>query len=82
MKAQLAVIVIAALVLIVNHAHAQRWTTAHPISGQANRHVSGQARQFPSSKDIYQSYSQGHQSYPNPDRGPCPTPVPSWVNAN
>jgi hypothetical protein len=30
--------------------------------------------------DIYQSYSLGHQSYPNPDRGPYPTPVPAWVN--
>jgi hypothetical protein len=33
----------------------------------------------PVSTDIYQSYSQGHQSYPNPDRGPYPTPVPSWA---
>jgi hypothetical protein len=33
----------------------------------------------PASADIYQSYSQGHQSYPNPDRGPYPTPVPTWA---
>jgi hypothetical protein len=29
--------------------------------------------------NIYQSDSLGHQSYPNPDRGPYPTPVPSWA---
>jgi hypothetical protein len=34
----------------------------------------------PASTDIYQSYSLGHQSYPNPDRGPYPTPVPAWAN--
>ena len=31
------------------------------------------------SSNIYQSDSLGHQSYPNPDRGPYPTPVPSWA---
>jgi hypothetical protein len=36
-------------------------------------------QQHTASTDIYQSYSQGHQSYPNPDRGPYPTPVPSWA---
>jgi hypothetical protein len=39
-----------------------------------------QQHEVPASTDIYQSYSQGHQSYPNPDRGPYPTPVPSWVD--
>jgi hypothetical protein len=34
----------------------------------------------PASTGIYQSYSLGNQSYPNPDRGPYPTPVPAWVN--
>jgi hypothetical protein len=29
--------------------------------------------------NIYQSDSLGHQSYPNPDRGPYPAPVPSWA---
>jgi hypothetical protein len=29
--------------------------------------------------NLYQSDSLGHQSYPNPDRGPYPTPVPSWA---
>jgi acid phosphatase class B len=28
----------------------------------------------PGSTDIYQSDSLGHQSYPNPDRGPYPAP--------
>jgi hypothetical protein len=28
----------------------------------------------PASADIYQSDSLGSQSYPNPDRGPYPTP--------
>ena len=36
--------------------------------------------QAPVSTGIYQSYSLGQQSYPNPDRGPYPTPVPAWVN--
>jgi hypothetical protein len=30
--------------------------------------------------NIYQSDSLGHQSYPNPDRGPYPTPIPSWAD--
>jgi hypothetical protein len=38
-----------------------------------------QLRTAPASTDIYQSYSQGHQSYPNPDRGPYPTPIPTWA---
>jgi hypothetical protein len=29
--------------------------------------------------NLYQSDSLGHQSYPNPDRGPYPTPIPSWA---
>jgi hypothetical protein len=37
------------------------------IFGQANGFVPSRMPQFPSS-DLYQSYSQGHQSYPNPDR--------------
>jgi hypothetical protein len=85
MKGKLAVIVIGALVLIVNQAHAQRRTTAHisvrhppPISGQANRHVSRQTRQFPSSTAVYQSHSQGQQSY-NPDRDPYQRWLPAWL---
>jgi hypothetical protein len=41
--------------------------------------VRTQQHTAPASTDIYQSYSQGHQSYPNPDRGPYPTPVPAWA---
>jgi hypothetical protein len=41
--------------------------------------VRTQQHTAPVSTDIYQSYSQGHQSYPNPDRGPYPTPVPAWA---
>ena len=33
----------------------------------------------PASTDIYQSYSQGHQSYPNPDRDPYQRWLPGWL---
>ena len=49
-------------------------------AGPAVAKSRAQPHTAPSSADIYQSYSLGHQSYPNPDRGPYPTPVPSWVD--
>ena len=32
------------------------------------------SQQHTTPTDIYQSFSLGHQSYPNPDRGPYPSP--------
>jgi hypothetical protein len=46
----------------------------------AKSHTQHHNTQAPASTGIYQSYSVGHQWYPNPDRGPYPTPVPAWVN--
>jgi hypothetical protein len=86
MKTKLAVIAIGALALMTSEASARHQTSAqtlarHPARtlGQANGHVSQQMPRFPSSKDIHQSYSQGYQLYPNPDRGPYPTPIPDWA---
>jgi hypothetical protein len=86
MKTKLAVIAIGALAFMTNEASARHQASAQRFVrhaaltlGQANGHVSRQAPRFPSSKDNYQSYSQGHQSYPNPDRGPYPTPIPDWA---
>jgi hypothetical protein len=84
MKAKLAIIALGALVLMANGANAQ-----HRTSGQTHvRHLSrtfGQAfgytpretPQYQSSGGVYESYSLGRQSYPNPDRGPYPTPCGS-----
>jgi hypothetical protein len=75
MKAKLAIIIFGALVLMANGANAQ-----HRASGQTHvRHLSRTSRQadgygrretpqYQSSEGLYESYSQGHQSYPNPDR--------------
>jgi hypothetical protein len=77
MKAKLVVIALGALALMANAANAQ-----HRTSGQTHvRHLSrtfGQAYGYvPSEAPQYQSNSQGLQSYPNPDRGPYPTPCGS-----
>jgi hypothetical protein len=82
MKAKLAIVVaLGALALMANGANAQ-----YRIGGQTNiRHLSrifGQAygyasvekRRYRSPVGAHESYSQGSQSYPNPDRGPYPTP--------
>jgi hypothetical protein len=45
----------------------------------AKSHTQHHNTQAPASMGIYQSYS--HQWYPNPDRGPYPTPVPAWANS-
>jgi hypothetical protein len=77
MKVKLAVIALGALALVSNAANAQPRTT-----NQAHaRHLSrtfGQAYGFvPREATQYESNSQGIQSYPNPDRGPYPTPCGS-----
>jgi hypothetical protein len=75
MKAKLAVIALGALVLMANGANAQHRTgtqtharhSSH-IFGQAYGYVPRGTPQYQSSGGLYESYSQGHQSYPNPDR--------------
>ena len=77
MKAKLAVIALGGLALMANGANAQHWT-----SGQTHvRHLSrvfGQAYGYAPKAPQFRSggvyESQGSQSYPNPDRGPYPTP--------
>jgi hypothetical protein len=74
-KARVGLIGIAALALMANDANAQRRTTVqasvrrppHTVR-QAKSHILRPPPALPSSMDVYQSYSQGHQSYPNPDR--------------
>jgi hypothetical protein len=58
MKAKLPIIALGALVLMANGANALHRTSGHPRG----------TPQYPSSGGLYESYSQGHQSYPNPDR--------------
>jgi hypothetical protein len=59
MKAKLTIIAICALMLMANGANAQ-----HRNGNQTHaRHL-----QYQSSEGLYESFSQGHQSYPNPDR--------------
>jgi hypothetical protein len=75
MKAKLAIIILGALVLMANGANAQHRTGSqthvrHPSGTfeQAYGHARRETSQYQSSGGLYDSYSQGHQSYPNPDR--------------
>jgi hypothetical protein len=73
MKAKLAIIALGALVLMANGANAQhRQSNSRSASGRTFGQAYGYARretpQHQSSGGLYESYSQGHQSYPNPDR--------------
>jgi hypothetical protein len=82
MEVKLAVIAFGALVLVANGANAQHRTDNQTnvrhlsrIFGQAYGYGLQEARRYRSSVGVYESYSLGRQSYPNPDRGPYPTPV-------
>jgi hypothetical protein len=79
MKGKLAVIAFGALVLMVNGANAQHRTRSQTnvwhvsrIFGQAYGYAPREVSRYRSSAGVYESYSQGRQSYPNPDRGPYP----------
>jgi hypothetical protein len=79
MKANLAVIALSALVLMANGANAQHRTSSQTnvrhvsrMFGQAYGYAPQEVRRYQSSVGVYESYSQGRQSYPNPDRGPYP----------
>jgi hypothetical protein len=58
MKAKLAIIALGVSVLMANGANAPHRTSGHPRG----------TPQYQSSGGLYESYSLGHQSYPNPDR--------------
>jgi hypothetical protein len=82
MKAKLAVIAFSALVLITNEANAQHRTKGQtrgwrplPMFEQSYGYVPQLRAGHHSPPGVYESYSLGGQSYPNPDRGPYPTPV-------
>jgi hypothetical protein len=75
MKAKLAIIALGALVLMANGANAQHRTGSQThvrhlsrTFGQAYGYARRETPQYKSSGGLYESYSQGHQSYPNPDR--------------
>jgi hypothetical protein len=81
MNTKLAVIAFGALVLITNEASAQHHTRRqmngwHSLRAFAQSYgyvpQSGAGYHWP--PGVYESYSVGRQSYPNPDRGPYPTP--------
>ena len=80
MKAKL--VVLGALALMANGANAQQPTSSQTHVRHLSRifgHAYGcgpqEVRRYRSSAGVYESYSQGRQSYPNPDRGPYPAPV-------
>jgi hypothetical protein len=75
MKATLAVIILGALALTTNGADARPRTDGHthvrhlpPAFGQAYGYGWNATTQYQSPGDLYGSYAQGHQPYPNPDR--------------
>jgi hypothetical protein len=61
MKAKLAIIVLGALVLMDNGAYAQHRNYSHGYAQRETPH-------YQSSGGLYESFSEGHQPYPNPDR--------------
>lgn len=82
MRTKLAIIVFGAFALLANGAVAQQRTNSQPhawhlsrMSGHAYGYAPQELRRYRSSVGVYESYSQGRQSYSNPDRGPYPTPV-------
>jgi hypothetical protein len=82
MKKKLAVIAFGALVLITNEANAQHRTKSQTHGWRPLRMFEQSYGYVPqvraghhSPLGVYESYSLGKQSYPNPDRGPYPTPV-------
>jgi hypothetical protein len=76
MKAKLAVIAIGALVLMANEASARHQTSA-PRSVRHPPRTFGQAMRL--TPQFY--HQKTFTSYPNPDRGPYPTPIPSSAKA-
>jgi hypothetical protein len=75
MKAGLAIIILGVLVLTANGANAQHRTGGQThvrhlsrTFEQAYGHERREAPQYQSSGGLYDSLSQGDQSYPNPDR--------------
>jgi hypothetical protein len=83
MSRKLAIITFGALALMANGANAEHRTSGHSEArhvsrafGQAYGYVPA-ASGYQSPGGIYESNSQGTQSYPNPDRGPYPTPCGS-----
>jgi hypothetical protein len=61
MKTRLLIVIFGALVLMANGANAQHRNHSH---GRAR----GETLQYQSSGDVYESFSEGHQPYANPDR--------------
>jgi hypothetical protein len=61
MKTKLAILIFGALVLMANDANARHGNYSH---GYAR----GETPQYQSSGDVYESFSEGHQPYANPDR--------------
>jgi hypothetical protein len=61
MKTTLSIMVLGALVLMANGANAREWISSHG-------HARGEASHYQSSQGLYDSYSEGQQPYPNPDR--------------
>jgi hypothetical protein len=61
MKAKLAIVALGALVLMAPSANAQHRNHSH---GYAR----GETPQYQSSGGVYESFSEGHQPYANPDR--------------
>ena len=73
MQPKLAVIALAALVLSVGGANAQHRTSTPVRHGshifeRTYGYASREPSQAHSLRDVYESTSQGHQSFPNPDR--------------
>jgi hypothetical protein len=70
-KAKRALIILGALALMANAANAQHragsQTHVRPLS-RTSGYARRESPQSQSSGGLYDSVSQGHQSYPNPDR--------------
>jgi hypothetical protein len=78
MKMKTAFILLSALALTAFGATAQakphNAAQLRDLSRQAAANAQVRVPSLPTAGNTYESYSLGRQSYPNPDRGPYPTP--------
>jgi hypothetical protein len=78
MKTKLAFIILGALALTAFGATVQAKphgaVQLRDLSRQAAANAQIRVPSLPTAGNVYESYSLGRQSYPNPDRGPYPAP--------
>jgi hypothetical protein len=78
MKTKMALIILGTLALnalgATAHAKPHSAVQIRDLSRPAAANAQIRVPSLPTAASVYESYSLGRQSYPNPDRGPYPAP--------